>query len=235
MVAGATGDGQIASQAMSSREDEQYYAAARDRMVTEQLAERGILSAAVLDAMRRVPRERFMPPGTRGRAYTDGAQPIDCNQTISQPYMVARMTELLELQPEQQVLEVGTGSGYQTAILAHLARQVFTIEWHLKLMNQAAERLEALTLENVAYRCGDGSLGWPERAPFDAIIVTAGAPDVPDPLKAQLADGGRLVVPVGPAGDQTLVVVRRAGDRFDERQMLKCRFVKLFGAAGWRD
>ena len=177
---------------MQSNREEHSRADERERMVAEQLVQRGIRAEAVLSAMRRIPRERFMPEGCRGQAYADGAQPIDCQQTISQPFMVARMTELLELALDQSVLEVGTGSGYQTAILASLARHVYTIEWLLKLVNQASQRLERLGLDNVSYRCGDGSLGWPEHAPFDAIIVTAGAPDVPQPLCDQLAAGGRL-------------------------------------------
>lgn len=148
-------------------------------MVTEQLAQRGIVAPRVLDAMRRIPRERFVLPALAWRAYEDSALPIDCDQTISQPYMVARMTELLELEPDSRVLEIGTGSGYQTAVLALLAGEVYTIEWHLKLLNQAADRLESLGLTNVTFRCCDGSQGWPERAPYDAIIVTAGAPGVP--------------------------------------------------------
>ncbi|MCK4341350.1 MAG: protein-L-isoaspartate(D-aspartate) O-methyltransferase [Phycisphaerae bacterium] len=207
----------------------------RERMVAEQLAQRGIRSEAVLAAMRRIPRELFLPAGSRGRAYADGAQPIDCGQTISQPYMVGRMTELLEPRPELSVLEIGTGSGYQTAILACVAKHVYTVEWHLKLMNQASRRLEKLRLKNVSYRCGDGSLGWPERAPYEAIIVTAGAPDVPEPLCEQLAVGGRLVVPVGPTGDQTLVLVRKTEEGAQQIEVLKCRFVKLLGAAGWRE
>lgn len=206
----------------------------RQQMVRDQLAERGIAAQPVLDAMARIPREHFIPAAARDHAYADGAQPIDCHQTISQPYMVARMTELLELTPASRVLEVGTGSGYQTAILAALARHVYTIEWHLKLLNQAAERLAALGLTNISFRCTDGSLGWPEQAPFDAIIVTAGAPEVPVPLKEQLTPGGRLVAPVGPIEDQMLVRVQRAPGGFTEQEILRCRFVKLMGSAGWR-
>lgn len=204
-------------------------------MVAEQLVARGIQSEAVLAAMRRIPRELFLPPGLQGVAYSDGALPIDCNQTISQPYMVARMTELLELTPQQRVLEIGTGSGYQAAILACLAQHVYTIEWHLKLLNQAAARLEQLGLRNLTLRCADGSLGWSERAPFDAIMVTAGSPGVPEPLTAQLALGGRLVIPVGVLGDQTLVRVCRTEAGLRSEDILKCRFVKLLGSAGWPD
>jgi protein-L-isoaspartate(D-aspartate) O-methyltransferase len=206
----------------------------REQMAAEQLVRRGIHAEPVLAAMRRIPRERFMPPAQVPNAYADGALPIDCQQTISQPYMVARMTELLGLQPQHRVLEVGTGSGYQTAILACLTARVYTVEWHLKLMIQAARRLEELGLGPITFRCGDGSVGWPEKSPFDAIIVTAGAPEVPRPLSEQLAIGGRLVVPVGPAGDQTLVLVRRSASGCETEEIMKCRFVKLYGAAGWR-
>jgi protein-L-isoaspartate(D-aspartate) O-methyltransferase len=209
-------------------------AAEREEMVAEQLVSRGVRSEPVLAAMRRIPRERFVPAGQQASAYSDGALPIDCGQTISQPYMVARMTELLELRPEQAALEIGTGSGYQTAILACLAKHVYTIEWHLKLMTQAANRLARLGLRNVTFRCADGSLGWPERAPFEAIIVTAGPPDVPQPLSEQLAMDGRLVVPIGPPGDQTLLLVRRTETGFEREEVMRCRFVKLLGAAGWR-
>jgi protein-L-isoaspartate(D-aspartate) O-methyltransferase len=210
------------------------YAAQRELMVAEQLIARGIRAENVLAAMRRVPRELFMPAGQELFAYCDAAQPIECQQTISQPYMVARMTELLELTPEKQVLEVGTGSGYQTAVLASLAKQVYSVEWHLKLLTQAAERLERLGLRNIALRCADGSLGWPERAPFDGIIATAGAPQVPPTLVAQLAPGGRLVIPVGPIGDQTLVLAVRTEAGLRTEEVLKCRFVKLLGAEGWK-
>jgi protein-L-isoaspartate(D-aspartate) O-methyltransferase len=207
----------------------------REQMVAEQLAARGIRSEPVLAALRRIPRELFTPPAQRGSAYADGALPIDCHQTISQPYMVARMTELLELRPDQPVLEIGTGSGYQTAVLACLARHVYTIEWHEKLLTAAAGLLGSLSLNNVTYRCTDGSVGWPERGPFYAIIVTAGAPEVPRSLCEQLADGGRLVVPVGPTADQTLVRVRKSGGELMHEDQMKCRFVKLLGEAGWRE
>jgi protein-L-isoaspartate(D-aspartate) O-methyltransferase len=204
-------------------------------MVSDQLERRGIRSTTVLDAMRHVPRERFVLPSYDSQAYADSALAIDCGQTISQPYMVGRMTELLELRPEDRVLEIGTGSGYQTAILARLAGHVYTIEWHLKLMTQASERLRKLELQNVTYRCADGSLGWAEQAPFDAIIVTAGAPDVPQPLYDQLAVEGRLVVPVGGQFDQTLVRVWRTAGGERREDFFKCRFVKLLGAAGWQE
>ena len=209
--------------------------AEREGMVARQLARRDIRSERVLDAMRRVPRGWFVPPNLASKAYADSALPIERGQTISQPYIVAKMTDLLNAGPNTSILEIGTGSGYQTAILALLAGRVYTIEWHLSLMTQAARRLERLGVENVVFRCMDGSLGWPERAPFDGIIVTAGAPDVPAPLRDQLAVGGRLVLPVGPKDDQTLVLVRRSRNGFEREDIFKCRFVKLHGEAGWRE
>lgn len=202
-------------------------------MVEEQLAGRGIRDARVLWALGRVPREQFVAPTHPERAYDDGALPIACGQTISQPYMVARMTELLAVDNADRVLEIGTGSGYQAAVLAQLAAHVYTIERHEPLLIEATARFAALGLTNITSQLGDGTLGWPAEAPFDAIMVTAGAPRVPTALPAQLADGGRLVIPVGAAHEQTLVVVRRHGDTFAHEQSLPCRFVKLRGAAGW--
>jgi protein-L-isoaspartate(D-aspartate) O-methyltransferase len=210
------------------------YAAARQRMVDAQLRRRDIRDPAVLDTLAWVPRELFVRPEQRAHAYRDGAMPVDCGQTISQPYMVARMTELAAVGPDARVLEVGTGTGYQTAVLARLAAHVYTIEWHMRLMNDAAERLRTLGLDNVSYRCGDGSVGWPARAPFDAIVVTAGAPAVPQPLETQLAEGGRMVVPVGAFETQTLMLVRRTRAGIKRENVLQCRFVKLLGAAGWQ-
>lgn len=207
----------------------------REHMVAEQLAARGIRDERVLDVMRRIPRELFVPATISAAAYADAALPIECAQTISQPYMVARMTELLDPRPNATILEIGTGSGYQTAVLAALVANVYTVEWHLHLMTQAAERLAALGLENVSFRCGDGSLGWPEHAPYDGILVAAGAPATPRPLCAQLGVGGRLVVPVGPEGEQGLQVIWRAEEGFRETEVMKCRFVPLRGEAGWRD
>ena len=204
-------------------------------MIESQLRARDIRSAPVLEALRRVPREAFVPDSLIGDAYADRALPLECGQTISQPYIVALMTEALALPPAARVLEIGTGSGYQTAVLAHLAGRVYTIEWHMKLMTATAERLAALGLRNIEYRCCDGSLGWPEQAPFDGIMVTAGAPDVPEALCEQLRIGAYLVIPIGPAQDQTLVRVRRTADGFERQELIKCRFVKLLGQEGWRE
>jgi len=203
-------------------------------MVDQQLRARGIRSEPVLTAMGTVPRERFLPPGRFGDAYLDQALPITHGQTISQPYMVAVMTEALSLTPEDRVLEIGTGSGYQTAILAHLVREVWTVERLPGLVDGARRVLEDLRLSNVHLRIGDGTLGWPEESPFDAILVTAGSPDVPGSLKAQLTcEGGRLVIPVGDRFLQNLVRVTREGDAFREETLLACRFVPLVGAQGW--
>lgn len=206
----------------------------RDAMVADQIAARGVRATRVLDALRRVPRERFVPAAARPQAYGDHALAIDCQQTISQPFIVARMTELLELTGRERVLEIGTGSGYQTAVLALLAARVYTVEWHLKLLRQAAERIETLGIRNVTFRCGDGSCGWPEAGPFDAILCTAGAPDIPAALGGQLAAGGRLVLPVGSREEQTLVRVTRGPEALHTERLLACRFVRLVGQAGWR-
>lgn len=206
----------------------------REEMVSQQLAARGVREQRVLDAMRRVPREMFLPPELRDRAYDDAALPIDAGQTISQPYIVACMTELLSLRPGDRVLEVGTGSGYQTAILALLAQHIYSIERHEVLLEAAQHRLRSMELSNVTFRWGDGSLGWQEEAPFDAILVAAGAPDVPRALLAQMTIGGRLVLPIGPLREQQLLYVFRATkDRYVRREVLGCRFVKLVGAGGW--
>ena len=206
----------------------------RAGMVDRQLRARGIRSETVLEVMGGVPRERFLPSGQRHRAYRDQALPISQGQTLSQPYMVAIMTEALKLRPSDRVLEIGTGSGYQTAVLSPLASEVFTLERIPELSNRAKEVLRELACENVRLRVGDGSVGWPEEAPFDAILVTAGAPHVPESLKAQLAeDGGRLVVPVGDRFIQELVRVTRNGDEFESEDLLSCRFVPLMGKEGW--
>jgi len=204
--------------------------AARERMVAEQLAARGIQDARVLAAMRLLPRERFVPPEVRARAYADAPLPIGEGQTISQPYMVALMSQALELPAAGgRVLEVGTGSGYQAAVLAEIVKQVYTIEIVGALAERAARQLSALGYRNIEVRVGDGYQGWPEKAPFDAIVVTAAAPRLPAALVAQLRPGGRMVIPLGGEGDiQYLkLVTRRADGGHDERNVLPVRFVPL--------
>ncbi|MEP0841402.1 MAG: protein-L-isoaspartate(D-aspartate) O-methyltransferase [Phycisphaerae bacterium] len=202
-------------------------------MVEEQIRARGVRDERVLAVMQRVPRERFLPPEEAAWAYTDRALPLAGGQTISQPYIVAAMTEALGVQPDHRVLEVGTGSGYQTAVLAELAAEVYTLERLDSLQRAARETLALLGVLNVAYRVGDGTLGWPEAAPFDGIIVAAAAPRVPPSLVRQLRDGGRLVIPVGPEDHQTLTIVERVGDTIREWPQFACRFVKLIGQEGW--
>lgn len=203
-------------------------------MIEQDIRRRGVRDPRVLDAMATVPRERFVPTAVRASAYDDRALPIDFGQTISQPFIVAYMTELLTVTPESVVLEIGTGSGYQTAVLARLARTVHTVERLDALRELAAQTIAALGLTNVVLHAGDGSLGLPAFAPFDRIIVTAAAPRVPPPLVVQLADGGRLVIPIGGDTEQTIVLVIRKGSRTIETPMLACRFVKLIGQEGWR-
>ena len=202
-------------------------------MVDEQIAARGVREASVLAAFRAVPRHFFVDPSYWPQAYDDHPVSIGEGQTISQPYMVAVMTEELQVEPDHKVLEVGTGSGYQTAILAELARRVFTIERHRSLSDQAAIVLDELGYGNIRYRVGDGTLGWPEAAPFDRIIVTAGGPSVPAGLVGQLAIGGRLVLPVGSSRHQNLTTVTRTEEGTREHIGCGCVFVKLIGQEGW--
>lgn len=211
------------------------YLDARQRMVREQIRARGITSERVLTAMEQVPRERFVPERDRPDAFCDRALSIACGQTISQPFMVAAMTDCLGLEGHHRVLEIGTGSGYQTAILARLACEVYTIERIGELQNSARALLASLGITNVSYCTGDGSLGWPEQAPFDRIIVTAGAPEVPPSLTAQLTDSGRLVIPVGGRDEQILTIVERTGPHTREVPRFACRFVKLIGREAWRE
>ncbi len=201
---------------------------ARESMVATQIEARGVRDAKVLAAMRKVPRHLFVPPGSVSQAYEDYPLPIGHGQTISQPYIVGFMTDALGLEGGETVLEVGTGSGYQAAVLAEIAARVYTIEIVAPLAEDAAARLKRLGYANVEVRAGDGYLGWPEAAPFDAIMLTAAAPRIPEPLKQQLKDGGRLVLPVGEDW-QELVVVTRRGDRFEEKQVLPVRFVPMTG------
>jgi protein-L-isoaspartate(D-aspartate) O-methyltransferase len=207
---------------------EETFTRARELMVEQQIETRGVRDARTLAAMRKVPRHLFVPPAMAGQAYDDHPLPIGHGQTISQPYIVAFMTEALGLEGGETVLEVGTGSGYQAAVLAEIAAHVYSIEIVAALANEARSRLAELGYRNVKVRAGDGYKGWPEAAPFDAIVVTAAAPRVPEPLEAQLRDGGRLVLPVGDEW-QELVVVTRRGDRFETKQVLPVRFVPMTG------
>jgi protein-L-isoaspartate(D-aspartate) O-methyltransferase len=199
-------------------------------MIDQQLRLRGIADGRVLAAFERVPREWFVPPALAGEAYSDNALPIDCHQTISQPIIVALMTEALQLTGSQRVLEVGTGSGYQTAILAELAAEVYSIERHAELSRQAAERLAQLGYPNVHLRVGDGSLGWPEAAPFDRMLITAGADACPPKLWEQLAEGGVLVGPFGPLAGQSLYEIHKIGGQPQSRFITACRFVPLIAS-----
>jgi protein-L-isoaspartate(D-aspartate) O-methyltransferase len=207
----------------------------RAEMLEKQLRRRGVHDSGVLAAMAAVPREEFVPPEFRQRAYEDAPLPIGEGQTISQPYIVAAMTAALHLSGNDRVLEIGTGCGYQAAILSHLAKIVFTIESRSALASSATARLDRLGFENVHVHCGDGTLGLPELALFDAILVAAAAPGVPQPLRAQLAEGGRLILPVGDAENQELLLIERHGNSFETLTLEACRFVPLIGYHGWKE
>jgi protein-L-isoaspartate(D-aspartate) O-methyltransferase len=208
--------------------------AAAERMVKLQIENRDVRDARVLEAMRRVPRHLFVPPGSRSLAYEDHPVSIGAGQTISQPYMVAFMTQALELRGGERVLEVGTGSGYQTAILAELCRTVFSVERIPELAAAAESSLSALGYRNISLRVGDGSEGWPEHAPFDGILVAAAAPSIPRGLRDQLADNGVMVIPVGDwRRTQEILVARRAGGTVTVERSIGCRFVPLIGAGGF--
>lgn len=207
----------------------------RDIMVRTQLVPRGIADPRVLEAMRRVPRHIFAGESMRQYAYDDSALPIGDGQTISQPYMVAVMTELLEVKDTDKVLEVGTGSGYQAAVLAELAKEVYTVERFESLSARAREKIREAGYENVFFRVGDGTLGWPEAAPFDGIIVTAGAPDIPEPLIRQLSEGGIIVIPVGDRSSQRLLKAFKHDGKLSYEHHTPCVFVPLLGEFGWRE
>jgi protein-L-isoaspartate(D-aspartate) O-methyltransferase len=207
----------------------------RERMVRTQLLPRGIRDQGVLESMRKVPRHLFVGEDLREEAYDDHPIPIGHRQTISQPYIVALMTEALELTGPEKTLEIGTGSGYQTAVLAELSKEVYTVERIPELLERAEAVLAGLGYTNIHLKAFDGTLGWDEHMPYDAIMVTAGAPSVPKPLREQLAQGGRMVIPVGDRHSQELVKIRRSGDRFDESRLGGCRFVDLIGLHGWKD
>ena len=213
--------------------DKDPFAAARKGMVRDQLSGPGrtITNARVLAVMGKVPRHEFVPVQYRSQAYEDGPLPIGYGQTISQPYVVGFMTEQLGPKPTDRVLEIGTGSGYQAAVLAELVAEVYTIEIIEPLAQRAETDLKRLGYKNVTVRAGDGYKGWPEAAPFDAIIVTCAPENVPKPLVEQLKDGGRMIIPVGPAGKQELVVLRKQGNRLEKRATLPVRFVPMTGEA----
>jgi protein-L-isoaspartate(D-aspartate) O-methyltransferase len=209
------------------------YQELREEMVNKQIAGRGIKDETVLTALRSVPRHLFIEENLRDLAYTDRPLPIDCQQTISQPYMVALMTEALEITKDSKVLEIGTGSGYQTAVLAEICDTVYTIEKFPELLKKTTTLLQKLGYHNIIAKSGDGTLGWPEHQPFDAILVTAGAPQVPEPLLDQLAEGGRLLIPVGSDVSQDLKKITRIVGRYIEKKLGGCQFVPLRGKYGW--
>jgi protein-L-isoaspartate(D-aspartate) O-methyltransferase len=211
------------------------YVPQRLEMVEKQLRQRGIRDAAVLAVMTAVPRHEFVANELRSHAYEDAPLPIGGGQTISQPYIVAAMTTALHLQPGDRVLEIGTGCGYQAAVLSRLAREVFTIERRPELASAASRLLAQLDYSNVHVHCGDGTFGLPEIAPFDAILVAAAAPEIPKPLLAQLAERGRMIIPVGGADHQELQLVERHGGAFPAKILEGCRFVPLVGYHGWQE
>jgi protein-L-isoaspartate(D-aspartate) O-methyltransferase len=219
---------------MVDRPVEIEFRGARQRLVDE-LRGKGIRDLSVLRAIEKTPRHLFVPTGIRHRAYDDAPLPIGNSQTISQPLIHAQYLSLLELKGTERVLEIGTGTGYQTALLANLVAQVFTVERIASLATKARETLAQLGLGNVSFLVGDGTLGWKDHAPYDAILVSAGAPSVPKPLLDQLADGGRLLVPVGNLDTQSLVLATRRGDRFEQREVAPVRFVPLIGSHGWEE
>jgi protein-L-isoaspartate(D-aspartate) O-methyltransferase len=207
----------------------------RKKMVQEQLIARDITDQKVLQAFLKVPRHKFVPPSEQSSAYGDFPLPIGSGQTISQPYMVALMTQCLRLTGAEKVLEIGTGSGYQAAILAELAKDIYTIERVYELSQKSEKMLTELGYKNIYFKVGDGSLGWKANAPFDAIIVTAGAPRAPQPLLEQLAEGGRLVIPIGGGLSQVLTVFTRTKSGIQTSEFCGCMFVPLVGEEGWRE
>jgi len=211
------------------------YRLAREKMVKNQLIPRGIIDPGVLYAMGEVPRDRFVEEALVGEAYNDHPLPIGNKQTISQPYIVALMTEALKLTGKEKTLEIGTGSGYQTAILAELSRKVYTVERIRALMVKARQTLQELEYNNILFKAFDGTLGWKEHEPYDAIIVTAGSPKIPQPLLDQLSDGGRLVIPVGDKYSQDLIKMTNKKGKYIKNNLGGCRFVDLVGAHGWQE
>jgi len=210
------------------------YRLARQRMLRNNLIPRGINDPEVLKAMGKIHRHLFVEEALEGEAYNDHPLPIGHKQTISQPYIVALMTQALRLSGKDRVLEIGTGSGYQTAILAELADRVYTVERIRPLMEQARTLLNTMGHTNILFRAFDGTIGWKEHAPYDGIIITAGSPDIPKPLLEQLDEGGRMIVPVGDRSTQTLFKVIRQGNGYVKEDLGGCRFVDLIGAHGWK-
>jgi len=211
------------------------YRLAREKMVKNQLIPRGIIDPGVLYVMGEVPRDRFVEEALVGEAYNDHPLPIGNKQTISQPYIVALMTEALKLPGKEKTLEIGTGSGYQTAILAELSRKVYTVERIRTLMVKARKTLQELEYNNILFKAFDGTLGWKEHEPYDAIIVTAGSPKIPQPLLDQLSDGGRLVIPVGDKYSQELIKMTNKKGKYVKDNLGGCRFVDLVGVHGWQE
>ena len=211
------------------------YHMARERMVKTQLIPRGINDKRVLEVMGKIPRDRFTEEALKGEAYNDHPLPIGHKQTISQPYIVALMTEALELTGKERVLEIGTGSGYQTAILAELSEKVYTVERIKSLLVKSRNILAELGYNNILFKAFDGTLGWKEYEPYDAIIVTAGAPNIPQPLLDQLAEGGRLIIPVGNRFGQELIKMTKKRGKYIQKNLGGCRFVDLIGVYGWKD
>jgi len=211
------------------------FALARERMVKDQLRARGIRDEGVLQVMGKIPRHLFIEEALADEAYDDHPVPIGEKQTISQPYIVALMTEALELTGKENTLEIGTGSGYQTAILAELSNSVYTIDRIESLLLNARKILAQLGYDNIVFKVFDGTMGWEDCSPFDAIMVTAGSPSLPRPLLDQLADNGRMIIPVGDRHTQELIKVIRRGRRLEQESLGGCRFVNLIGVHGWRD
>ena len=209
------------------------YAGQRRKMVEEQLGDRGIKDLHLLEVMSRVPRHLFTLDSFQHRSYGDTPLPIGENQTISQPYIVAAMTAALELKGDERVLEIGTGSGYQTAVMAELATQVFTIERINALSRKAQQILEGLGYANIVFKMFDGTYGWPDQAPFDAIMVTASAKEIPEALIKQLGEGGRLVAPAGNADKQKLILLEKKSNQVSKKEICDCKFVPLIGKYGW--
>jgi protein-L-isoaspartate(D-aspartate) O-methyltransferase len=205
-----------------------------DQMIQTEVIDRGITDSRVITAMRAAPRDKFFADNQRSRAFAGRALPIGHGQTISEPFIVALMTQRLMLEPSSRVLEIGTGCGYQTAVLCNIAKEVYSVERIKPLLDVAFERLMDLNIRNVHFRHGDGTLGWPEVSPFDRILIAAGAPQIPRKLlHSQLIDGGVAVLPYGPQDQQKLVAIKRVGQKLIETEICPCRFVKLIGQEGW--